>query len=293
LHQRSNYSTTKTLLSLTSDLSVAEQGPASPNSEEMRRSVHERGNVVLSRDEEAYLLLPAFLPPKYHLLDLFPFSLIMQCLKRGSGTKGRKGLRPKLESSVSHNIPLEISLYLSSYVATLQNRKILDVPTANTLLQALNQLVDSLTGLERILTTPIPFSYSVHLWVVTTLYCFAMPFQLWPTIGWWSIPGTIASSFIYFGFLVAGEEIENPFGYDKNDLNLDHFTHNIIRNELRAVTSAPPPDPADWVFSPENDLIFSSNYEISERVTPEAWMDRKYSSLLDALHADEPIVTHN
>ena len=55
-------------------------------------------------------------------------------------------------------------------------------------------------------------------------------------------------SFIFFGFMVAGEEIESkytcfflraddehafrsldPFGYDKNDLNLDHFTDNIIR----------------------------------------------------------------
>ena len=54
-------------------------------------------------------------------------------------------------------------------------------------------------------------------------------------------------SFTFFGFMVAGEEIESeqrasvvsfaslnisqfkdPFGYDKNDLNLDHFTHNII-----------------------------------------------------------------
>ncbi|KAF8347412.1 Bestrophin, RFP-TM, chloride channel-domain-containing protein [Amanita rubescens] len=296
LHQRSNtaYSTTRTLLSLPipSDPSAAEQGPASPNSEELRRSIQERGNVVLNREEEAYLS-PGFLPPKYHLLDLFPFSIIVRCLtKDGKGLSGRKAarLRAKLQSTVSHNIPLEISLYLSSYVATLQNRKILDVPTANTLLQALNQLVDSLTGLERILTTPIPFSYSVHLWVVTTLYCWAMPFQLWSTIGWWTIPATIASSFIYFGFLVAGEEIENPFGYDKNDLNLDHFTHNIIRNELRAVTSAPPPDPADWVFSPENDLTFSSNYETSERITPEMWMNGHYSSLLDALRADEPII---
>ncbi len=31
-------------------------------------------------------------------------------------------------------------------------------------------LVDSLTGLERILTTPIPFSYSIQLWAVTSLY---------------------------------------------------------------------------------------------------------------------------
>lgn len=60
------------------------------------------------------------------------------------------------------------------------------------LLAALNQLVDGLTGLERILTTPIPFSYapslssfspsglirilrySIHLWVVTIIYCLAL-----------------------------------------------------------------------------------------------------------------------
>jgi putative membrane protein len=120
LHQRSNntaYSTTRTLLSspIPSDLSAAEQGPASPNSEEFRRSIQERGNVVLNREDEAYLL-PGFLPPKYHLLDLFPFSLIVRCLtKDGKGLSGRKAarLRAKLQS-VSHNIPLEISLYLVS-----------------------------------------------------------------------------------------------------------------------------------------------------------------------------------
>jgi putative membrane protein len=55
-------------------------------------------------------------------------------------------------------------------------------------------LVDALTGLERILTTPIPFSYvnlrsqtalyadgltrySVHLWTVTLVYCFFLASQ--------------------------------------------------------------------------------------------------------------------
>ncbi len=117
LHQRSNtaYSTTRTLL-IPSDPSAAEQGPASPTSEEFQRSIQERGNVVLKRDEEAYLL-PGFSPPKYHLLDLFPFSLIVQFLtKEGRVVSGRKGarLRAKLQSTVSHNIPLDISLYLVS-----------------------------------------------------------------------------------------------------------------------------------------------------------------------------------
>ncbi|KAF8730060.1 hypothetical protein AX14_005754 [Amanita brunnescens Koide BX004] len=296
LRQRSQtaYSTMKTLLpvSVASDPSVAEQGPARISPELRRQSIHERGNVVLSREEESDLL-PGYMPPTYDLFDLFPFSIITRRLAKTRMGRKKAGLRARLQSSVSHNIPLEISLYMSSYVAALQKRKLLDVPTANTLIQSLNQLVDSLTGLERILTTPIPFSYSVHLWAVTLLYCGAMPFQLWSTLGWVTIPATVASSFIYFGFLVAGEEIENPFGYDKNDLNLDHFTHNIIRNELWAVTSAPPPDPEDWAFSPENNLTFSSNYDTDERVTPEVWMRRDYNSMLDALHSNEPTIIGN
>lgn len=58
------------------------------------------------------------------------------------------------------------------------------------LLNSLLSLTDSLTGLERILTTPIPFSYSIHLWVVTTIYCLALPFQIWKTMNWITIPGT-------------------------------------------------------------------------------------------------------
>lgn len=60
------------------------------------------------------------------------------------------------------------------------------------LMNGLLSLTDSLTGLERILTTPIPFSYSVHLWVVTIIYCLALPFQIWKTMGWITIPGTTA-----------------------------------------------------------------------------------------------------
>jgi len=71
---------------------------------------------------------------------------------------------------------------------------------------------------------------------------------------------------------VAGEEIENPFGYDKNDLNLDHFTHSIIRNELKAITSSPPPDPSRWAFVAENNLLFSNHQD--DRVSPEQWVAR-------------------
>ena len=35
------------------------------------------------------------------------------------------------------------------------------------------------------------------------------PFQVVNTLGWLTIPGTVIVSFFFFGFLVAGEEIES------------------------------------------------------------------------------------
>ncbi|KIY53139.1 UPF0187-domain-containing protein, partial [Fistulina hepatica ATCC 64428] len=251
------------------------------------RNERENDRTILHVVDEKYLL-PAATPPKYHLFDIFPFSLLVRRLtQHGHKLGGKKAarLRAKMrEVGVSHNLPLEISLYLGSYIAALQIRKQSDVSTVNALLAALNQLVDALTGLERILTTPIPFSYSIHLWVVTIIYCLALPLQIWTYLGWITIPSTTVISFMFFGFLVAGEEIENPFGYDKNDLNLDHFTNNIIRNELRAITSAPPPNPSVWAFVAENDLLFSApRDERRERVTPNEWLERGFPVMQTAL----------
>ncbi|KAG9219910.1 hypothetical protein CCMSSC00406_0009513 [Pleurotus cornucopiae] len=244
-------------------------------------------STMLNRKDEAYLL-PASLPPRCQIFDIFPFSLIVKRLtKNGLALEGKKAAKVRTlmkNKTISHNIPLEISLYLGSYVSALQARKCLDVPTQNVLLLSLNQLVDALTGLERVLTTPIPFSYSFHLWAVTVIFCLALPFQIWASLQWMTIPATVIASFFFFGFLVAGEEIENPFGYDKNDLNLDHFTHNIIRNEMHAITSTPAPDPSLWAFSPHNDLLFAVRVDDKvERLTPDQWVRRGPMRMQEAM----------
>ncbi|KDQ23185.1 hypothetical protein PLEOSDRAFT_53005 [Pleurotus ostreatus PC15] len=241
-------------------------------------------STMLNRKDEAYLL-PASLPPRCQIFDIFPFSLIVKRLtKNGLALEGKKAAKVRTlmkNKTISHNIPLEISLYLGSYVSALQARKCLDVPTQNVLLLSLNQLVDALTGLERVLTTPIPFSYSFHLWAVTVIFCLALPFQIWASLQWMTIPATVIASFFFFGFLVAGEEIER---YDKNDLNLDHFTHNIIRNEMHAITSTPAPDPSLWAFSPHNDLLFAVRVDDKvERLTPDQWVRRGPMRMQEAM----------
>lgn len=62
-------------------------------------------------------LLPARNPPEFAIFDVFPFSLLVrQLTKRGKDVKGKKAARLRAkENIVSHNVPLEISLYLVGF----------------------------------------------------------------------------------------------------------------------------------------------------------------------------------
>lgn len=60
------------------------------------------------------------------------------------------------------------------------------------------------------------------------------------------------TAYIVVGFAAIGAEIENPFGYDRNDLNLDHYTSGIIARELDAIIARPFAAPEEWVFSDKN-----------------------------------------
>lgn len=86
-----------------------------------------------------------------------------------------------------------------------------------------------------------------------------MPFQLIDQFGWSTIPGVGIASFIYLGFLAAGEEIEQPFGYDEvrkpprylyqsdfthflvlqNDLDLDLFCQEIVHKDIDHLKGIP------------------------------------------------------
>lgn len=84
-------------------------------SQSSRLASSESQRLVLPKKDEVFLL-PAKMPPKYHIFDLFPFSLLVKALtNRGKELKGKKAakLRAKMKSRIiSHNLPLEISLYL-------------------------------------------------------------------------------------------------------------------------------------------------------------------------------------
>ncbi|KAJ2932541.1 hypothetical protein H1R20_g4565, partial [Candolleomyces eurysporus] len=137
------------------------------------------------------------------------------------------------------NLPVEILRCLSEWFSVLEDRNV--VPGSLLLLPSpcANVDMDSLTGLERILTTPLPFVYSVHIRHTVWVYLFFLPLQLVSQFGYYTIPGVAIAAFIYLGFVAAGEEIEQPFGYDDNDLDLDLFCKAIIGVDINHLKSSP------------------------------------------------------
>ncbi|MGC6507789.1 MAG: bestrophin family protein [Myxococcota bacterium] len=85
---------------------------------------------------------------------------------------------------------------------------------------SLQAFTDLQGGCERIKSTPIPFSYNVLLHRIVAVYCFTLPFGLVAVTGWLTPIVTALIAYAFLGIDAIGEEIEEPFGTDKNDLPL-------------------------------------------------------------------------
>ncbi|CAG8461946.1 10450_t:CDS:10 [Cetraspora pellucida] len=127
----------------------------------------------------------------------------------------------------SMSLPLEIIFHLNMYIEKQCRDKKLDIGKFSAVVSNLNALIDNLGNLERIGNTPIPAAYNVHLKQAVMLYVFALPFTIIAELAWFSIPTIFLVAFILFGILAVGTEIENPFGYDDNDLPLDDYCKDL------------------------------------------------------------------
>lgn len=121
-----------------------------------------------------------------------------------------------VEGFTPTNLPLEIAYFLSAYVAEITAKGQIGNPVITALTVNVNSLVDCLSGFERILRTPIPMAYSVHLTHCLWLFCLSLPFQLLNKFSpsqnndWVVILIVTITVFTAFGIVNIGEEIGIP-----------------------------------------------------------------------------------
>ncbi|MEG4073432.1 bestrophin family ion channel [Microcoleus sp. Pol14C2] len=161
----------------------------------------------------------------------------------------QESVNPELEPLMSpaqyqklksmNNPPLEIAFWIEDYMHEQYERNCLDVYQLTGMKELLNSMIDVLGGCERILKTPIPLAYAIHLKQLLLLYSLALPFQMVKDLGWGTGPVVALISFTLFGIEEIGIEIENPFGHDANDLPLDNMCAAMQRNMDDLISLSP------------------------------------------------------
>jgi len=225
-------------------------------------------------------LKPARNPPKTTIYDYIPFLRFFKWLGTHAfrrNANARPSLRRKKRpDAIDSNVPFEITLFLSNYIGFCMRNGWLQPAVASAMVTAISSLQDTVGNLERIGNTPLPFAYQAHLRMSLWLYLFFLPFQIFSTFKYLTIPGTAFASFLLLGFLEIGQEIENPFNYDLNDLDLDSFCLSIER-DLHEVTAHIAQDPQAFIFSAWNQPFAPTDRRTAAELTKDAQEDYKHA----------------
>ncbi|WP_019506635.1 bestrophin family protein [Pleurocapsa sp. PCC 7319] len=148
--------------------------------------------------------------------------------------------------NVTH-IPLRMINWLAAYFSDLYYQKgLINDRFFDLLNKSLDLIAGDMIGCERILNTPLPKAYSIHLRHLLLIYCLGLPFSYVSDLGWGAIPAVGLVSFALLGVEEIGIEIENPFGRDPNDLPLDDLCkilHGNIEQLIQYGTDVEKTDP--------------------------------------------------
>ena len=141
-------------------------------------------------------------------------------------------LTPEEKSGLSkkNHVPVEIIHLMFKHMNKLKSEGRLSEMEYLAINDNLDSLVDSLGACERILNTPIPYSYSLFLKKFIFIYTTTLPLAFVSTFGYFS---ALIATFVFYVLVsmeVLAEEIEDPFGVDDNDLPTDQLCETIRRN---------------------------------------------------------------
>ncbi|MEO6353215.1 MAG: bestrophin family protein [Oxalobacteraceae bacterium] len=143
----------------------------------------------------------------------------------------------------SSNKPDYLMLRMSMDLQLCMQEKRIDACLANAIDTTLSAMSSAAAACERIRSTPIPFSYTLLLHRTAYLYCFLLPFGLVDSIGFMTPFVVAIVAYTFFGLDALGDEIEEPFGTDTNDLPLDALCRTIEINLRESLGDPHIPEP--------------------------------------------------
>ena len=106
-------------------------------------------------------------------------------------------------------------------------------------LESSKEVMDQYKAAARIVETPMPFPYAHMLAVIVFIFVYITPFlyagPFMSGEGWLA---TLMLAFCFYGIQETGSKLENPFGWDDIDHNLERYGMSMcLETELIAETA--------------------------------------------------------
>ncbi|KAA5840389.1 bestrophin [Pseudomonas chlororaphis] len=158
----------------------------------------------------------------------------------------------QLPSAQAPNVPDSILRHVGQQCSTLAESGAISEWRYTLMANHLSSLTNAQTVCERIKSTPLPFPYTLLLHRTSYMFCILLPFAMAEPLGWLTPIFTAIVSYTFFGLDAIGDELEDPFGRDENDLPTNALVRTIEREVLDALgaTQLPPVlQPVDFVLS--------------------------------------------
>ncbi|MGG7550027.1 bestrophin family protein [Chryseobacterium arthrosphaerae] len=196
-----------------------------------------RQALTLKDIKDSNVSVPEFI----QLLGAFVFALKHQL----RGTDAYEDLQHRLNEdqlktvAASKYKPAVIMKLLGEWVQKIKAEGSIDSIRQARFDENFDKLSDIVGGCERIVSTPIPYSYRVLLHRTVYIYCFLLPFGLVDSLRWFTPLIVVFVAYTFVAFEAIADEIEEPFGTEANDLALnsmcimiDETIHEMAGEEI-------------------------------------------------------------
>jgi putative membrane protein len=181
----------------------------------------------------------AFLPPDVLARSrvaetLVAFAEALKCHLRDESPRLRDLPGFECEGADPPHVPLYLAVRLYHAVAGWRRDGHVDQAVLWALDAHLRGLLDVCGGCEKIRTTPPSPSYIGLLRGGLVLNVLVAPWLTAPELGAWSVPLILMVCFFLFGVEVIDSIVEEPFGRERDDLDLDRYCRTI-RESVEAI----------------------------------------------------------
>ena len=147
-----------------------------------------------------------------------------------------------LDTHDDHHYPNLVIHKMSSILNNYLKSKVISLEQYLSIEKHLANITDILGACEKIRNTPIPSGFGFFIKLALFVYILIFPFDWVDNFGYWILPILIIVIYTLLGVEILAEEVEEPFGYDSNDLKLDSLSENIHNNVMSIASLTVPKD---------------------------------------------------